>query len=332
MSIFPTTYSTLSAKALGEQVAEQYRLEQVECKLLLHGVSDTYLLSHAGGKYVLKVYRDNHRTRAEVEGEVTLLLHYKSGGGRVSVPLADPHGKYIHTLTAAEGLRYLVIFSFAPGRSEYAPNADQLRQIGQEMARLHQLGESFEMPHPRPIFDLHTTLDQPLQSLAPAFADWPEGLAILEKAHAAAHAYWSQQDTEPFAQGYIHFDYLPKNFHLSDDGELCFFDFDFAGQGWLVNDLMSFWMHYFFHIEIQGMAVKEAKEHFATFLKGYRSIKPVSEAELSAIPALGIGFWLFYLHFQYDQFESWSNIFWGPGHLRKYVGWIEAWLKMYDLG
>ncbi|WP_379092816.1 hypothetical protein [Pedobacter sp. UC225_65] len=54
MAIFPTQYSTLSAVALKDFLSEKYGLDAINCKLLIHNVSDTYLLETARDKYIFK--------------------------------------------------------------------------------------------------------------------------------------------------------------------------------------------------------------------------------------------------------------------------------------
>jgi Ser/Thr protein kinase RdoA (MazF antagonist) len=62
---------------------------------------------------------------------------------------------------------------------------------------------------------------------------------------------------------------------------------------------------------------------------GYREVRPLADAELAAIPYLGVGFWLFYFAFAYRHFDDWSNTFFGPRYLRERVGWIKKWAAWY---
>jgi hypothetical protein len=58
----------------------------------------------------------------------------------------------------------------------------------------------------------------------------------------------------------------------------------------------------------------------AVFVAAYREIRVVSDDELKAIPYLGVGFWIFYLGFQYEHFDDWSNLFFGPKFIKDRVG------------
>src|ERR1700749_1784803 len=100
MEIFPTQYSVLSSTALNNYISEVYDLKNITCRLLIHNVSDTYLLESAAEKYIFKIYRDAHRKLKEIKGEVDLLLMLKSRGAKVSYPLADLAGRNIQAFNA----------------------------------------------------------------------------------------------------------------------------------------------------------------------------------------------------------------------------------------
>ena len=116
MAIFPTQYSTLSARALNDVIESWYGFNGLTCRLLLRGVSDTYVLEGATGQYILKIYRGAHRSLNEIKAEVELLNRLHEGGARVSYPLKDREGKQLQSFEAAEGTRYGVLFSFAAGK------------------------------------------------------------------------------------------------------------------------------------------------------------------------------------------------------------------------
>jgi Ser/Thr protein kinase RdoA (MazF antagonist) len=79
------------------------------------------------------------------------------------------------------------------------------------------------------------------------------------------------------------------------------------GYGWLVNDLMTFWMHLMLDAHFGKMTRRQADDAFATFIGAYSECRTISDAELSLLPYLGVGFWLFYMgfHTTHDQFSYW---------------------------
>jgi len=330
MSIFPTQYSVLAATALTAHVAEHYALPLTTGRLLLHGVSDTYRLDGPATPYILKVYRAAHRSEAEIRGEVELLLHLQAGGSRVAPPLPDRHGHYLQRFEAAEGPRFGVLFAFAPGQNEYDLNDAQVRATAREMARLHQLTEGLTLDHLRPGYDAARCIAEPLQRLAPVFATqgYPEGHAWLVETAARTEAQLAALGPASFSHGYCHFDFLPKNFHFDAHDQLTFFDFDFAGPGYLAYDVMTFFAHYFLHTLTRRIPAAEAAQARQLFIDTYREIRPLTDAELAAIPALGFRWWLFFLAYAAEHFDDWSNSFFGPRYVRERVGLIRQWVEL----
>ena len=329
MKFFETQYSTLSSHALNEHIQSKYGLKNTTCKYLLRGVSDTYQISGDACSYIFKLYRKSHRTLAEIEGEVELLNILKLKGANVAFPVQDLEGRQLQSFLAAEGTRYGVLFSYAQGKVIYNFSQEQLKIIGREMAFNHNLTSKIQLQNERKIYDLHSTLVAPLQELEPAFLDYAAGYGYLKETAGKVVEKMESMNTASFGYGYCHYDYLPKNFHFDENNQLTVFDFDFAGKGLLANDLMSFLVHYFFHVNIKGMPKEEADQHFKIFLQGYKEVRPISEEELAIIPYLGIGYWMFYLGFQYNHYEDWSNTFFNQQHLYKWIDWMKKWEELY---
>jgi Ser/Thr protein kinase RdoA (MazF antagonist) len=331
MPVFPTQYSTLSAPALAGHIQSRYGLPALRCRYLLRGVSDTYLAENPGGKYIFRVYRNPHRSLTQIKGEVELLTILKERGAAVSYPIPDRHGNTVQVFNAAEGERYGVLFSFAPGSSVYDMNDRQLRTVGNGVAFIHNITSQVELQHPRKAYDLQSTLVWPLETLKPAFKEYhyPEGHAWLAETAEKVIRRMEAFNTQAFSYGYCHYDLLAKNFHFDENENVTFFDFDFAGKGYLANDLMTFLVHFFLLVRDFGWTSERARERFGIFVEGYREVRPVSDEELAAIPCLGFTFWTFFLNFQYENFDDWSNFFFGARFLKSRVALIKHWTDLY---
>ena len=323
---FPATYSTLCPIALSSLISEKYNLENVQCKFLVRGVGDTYLVESSETHFILRIYRSSHRSLPQIKEEVQLLLALKHANVSVSYPIADPSGETILKLEAAEGDRHAVLFSYAVGRVVRLLNEKQLRNLGHEMARFHNVSADIRLGKERWTFDLETTIFKPLEKLKPAFAEDPEGYDWLQEMAGRIEKKLSELDTSTFSKGYCHFDFLPKNFHFENDS-VTFFDFDFMGYGWLVNDMMTFWQHLALDVYNKRMTQQAADEAYGIFLDGYRTYRSVSEQELAAVPYLAPGFWLFYMgfHTTHDQFYAYSQ----PSQVKAYTGFIRHMVDTY---
>lgn len=331
MDIFPTQYSLLSAAALKNSIEKHYGFPGLNCRLLIHNVSDTYLLENEAEKYILKIYRDAHRKLTEIKGELELLNILYAKGIPVSYPLKDLNNQEIQSFNAAEGTRYGVLFTYAKGKVEQQMDDEQLRTLGCQMANMHIVTAGLELSFPRHDFNLQTTLIEPLEVIKPAFAELPQEYEYLLETSKRVYSEMEKLDPEQFSYGYCHYDFLPKNFHFQENGEITFFDFDFAGKGHLVNDLACFYVHYFLDVMFGKLSQQEADRSFKVFLSAYAEIRPLSEAEIAAIPYFGYTWWVFYLRFQYEHFEDWSNFFFSPKFLKDRVGWIKRWAEQHQL-
>lgn len=295
----------------------------------MHGVSDTYLIETDQGKFIFKVHRVTHRSMDELQGEVAILDILKANNAKVSYVIEDIEGNQIQTMEAAEGTKHGILYSFAEGKMSYDFTDKQLHMLGREMAFNHNILVDIEIKHNRLVYDTNTTLKEPIQVLEEAFEDYREGWQYMSDLADRVIKKMATYDLNSFSYGYCHYDYMPKNFHFDEQDNLTVFDFDFLGKGELVNDLMSFKVHYFLHVVVKGMPFEESEACFAKVIEGYRSVRHLSDAETEAIAYYGIMFWTFYLAYQYQHYEEWSNSFFNQAHLRTWVERLKKWEELY---
>lgn len=262
-------------------------------------------------------------------GELELLNILKEKGAAVSHPISDLEGERLQLLNAPEGARPGVLYSYAPGRSIYDFSDEQLRRIGHEMARVHNITSAITLSYEREEYDIQRLLIKPLQTVAPAFKDLPGGYAYLEETAEKVMKVLASFNTSAFSYGYCHYDFLPKNFHFDEQNNVTFFDFDFTGKGWLANDAASFFIHFFIHTALNKITPEEAQRCYSVFIAAYRELRSFSEEELAAVPYLGFIFWIFYLGFQYENFDDWSNAFFTTNYLKDRVGVIKKYADMH---
>ncbi|MFD2288081.1 phosphotransferase enzyme family protein [Pedobacter petrophilus] len=330
LDIFPAQYSTLSSTALQTYIIKAYGLPvDTTCRLLIKNVSDTYLLENRKNRFIFKIYRDSHRKLEEIKAEVELLNALKAAGNPVSYPVKDLNSQQIQQFNAVEGTRNGVLFTFAEGKVMLDLNEKQLVTLGKATAKLHQTTSAIKLNHPRPAFDFQTTLFDPLETLEPHLKEMPEELNYLKEISDRLVKKFASFDTRLFSMGYCHYDLFPKNFHFDETGNITFFDFDFAGYGYLINDLMSFLNHYFFHQLNNAITKEQAAIDFDIFLNAYQQVRKLTTDEIEAIPYLGICFHIFFLKFFYDNFDDWSNPFLTPKYTKHRIDLIRKWELMY---
>jgi len=331
MDIFPTQYSTLSSIALNEFLSERYGFRDTSCRLLMRNVSDTYLLEDRTEKYIFKIYRDAHRKLDEIKGEAELLTILADKGASVSYPIKDIRGDIIQAFNAAEGTRYGVLFTYARGKVVNAMNNEQLGILGREMAVIHNITANIELSYRRIVFNQDTTITEPIKIIKSVFDELPDEYTYLTDTAKDVIEKLDTFDYSNFSYGYCHYDFLPKNFHFDGDDNITFFDFDFAGKGYLANDITVLYIHFFLEASSGKMTREEADSAFAVFVENYRKVRPLHYDELKAIPYLGFAFWVFYLGFQYDNFDDWSSIFFGSKFLMDRVALIKRWMEWFEI-
>jgi Ser/Thr protein kinase RdoA (MazF antagonist) len=329
MQTFPTQYSTLSAIALKEYLEHEYTLEILVCKYLLRGVNDHYMIEAKDKKFVFRIYRNTHRTLEEIRSELTFLNSLKAEGIGVSYPINRRTGEQITEFNAAEGIRYGVLFSYAIGESYNLLTDQQLKTFGRELARTHNISASIELPFERKIYDNNTTIIQPLKSLEAILKDFPEQASWIERTNKVVIDRLDSFDLSKFSYGYCHYDLLPKNFHFNEHDEITVFDFDFLGKGYLVNDLMTFWLHLSLHSHFKKISQEEADRSFGVVVASYREIRELSEEEVSAIPYLSFGFWIFFMRYHQEHFDDFSNPFFNKRFISERLTLIQTFTNTY---
>lgn len=308
--------SVLETEALERELGASYDLARpVTCTLLSAGVNDTYLVTADGHPFVLRVYRAGLRARPEVEYELDLLLHLGRRGVPVSTPVQRRDGGWLAELAAPEGWRPAVLFSYAPGKVLTYSEEDG-RLYGRAAAELHGAAEGFHSSAGRAALDVRFLLQGPLQALRPV----AERRGLWVKISEAARELEDRLAAliPGLTAGICHGDLHGHNVHRDDEGRLTFIDFDFCGPGWTAYDLATFrWA-----VDLHSADPKP----WESFLEGYRQVRPLSEADLAAIPLL-VGMRTVWLMGLRSREAAWQGvqmadrvIDWGAGHLS---GWME---------
>jgi len=329
MPIFPTQYSTLSSAALKVFLQKAYGFEIHSCKYLLRGVNDHYLIETIDNKFIFRIYRNTHRSPEEIKSELFFLNALREEGISVSYPINDLNQQQIIGFEAAEGARYGVLFSYAEGESISSMNDLELAEFGKELARIHHVSSIIILPFERQVYDMDTTIRQPIASLKLIFekdvgiSGWINNVA--DKIIAKLEDF----DFSRFSYGYCHYDLLPKNFHFNDNGQITFFDFDFMGKGMLVNDIMTFWLHLSLHATFNKISQEEADRQFNVVVSAYRTIRPLSDNEIAAVPYLSFGFWIFFMDYHQKHFDDFSNPFFNSRYVKDRVDLIKKLTERY---
>ena len=132
-------------------------------------------------------------------------------------------------------------------------------------------------------------------------------------------------DLASFGYGYCHNDLHPLNFHFQEDGSVTIFDFELTSKGYFINDLTSFYSHYYRQIMLGAITRQEAAMAYQIFLSSYAEIRPDAYQEIRAFPFIGFAIWVYYTYYDYKNFDvpPYSDYF------KDQYNWIKLWVEWY---
>ncbi len=323
---FPVTESTLATAHVGNFVQQQYKLStNATAKLLRTGMNHLYMIADGADRYVFRIYNHNWRSKTEVAEEVRLLRHLHDNSVSVSYPLPDTAGNYIQELNAPEGLRYGLLFSFAQGKKQPRFDAETAYNIGVMMGKLHSY--TLDMQLQRTVYDANTLLVDSYKNTAAFFGTESEEMQFVKQLNTYLKQAYKSIDTTDIRHGVIHFDLWFDNMHITEDGMVTFFDFDFCGNGWLCMDIAYF----LFQLYNTNLAGEDYMEKAERFMQGYESVTPIPKAEKEILPVVGLSVFMFYLGQQCLTFDTWSNVFLNEDHLKRFTGMLKRWMEYNKL-
>ncbi len=258
-------------------------------KGIAEGVENTNFLLHTtSGAYFLTLY-EKRVNPADLPFFLGLMGHLADRGVRCPLPIPRRDGAVTGTLAQ----RPAAIVSFVEGMWPRRPTVDHCAAIGAALARMHIAGGDFSLTR-------HNAL-----SLAGWQALWPKcradangiepGLAAETDAELAAiAAAWPSG----LPEGVIHADLFPNNV-LFLDGDPGLIDFYFACNDFLAYDLAICLNAWCFERDFSYNLTKGA-----AMLRGYQSVRPLSDQEVEALPILARGS---ALRFMLTRLYDWIN-------------------------
>ena len=329
MTHFPVTNSNLSATHIGLFLQEKYSFSQgTKCQLIKAGINDTYLVTDNSDKFVFRVYSLNWRSKTEIDEEIKMLNQLKENAISISYPLSDKENNYIQILSAPEGERFAVLFTFAPGEKQHLISEETHFQIGQLIARIHRITHDQKVN--RVEYSPEVILIDSLKKLSSFLTNDTAEMNFMKSAQSYLFKEFKNADTSKIRQGVVHLDIWFDNLNITNDNKVTIFDFDFCGNGWLCLDIA------YYILQLHNIEKYEAKDYqpkVDSFLKGYESITPISAEEKRLIPILGVSLYFFYLGVQCQRYDNWSNSFLSENYLKRFInGLVKRYYDIYKLG
>jgi homoserine kinase type II len=280
-------YTDISEDELKTFLTQYDAGELMSYKGIAEGVENSNFLLHTTkAPYILTLY-EKRVDRNDLPFFLGLMQHLADRGLSCPLPVPRKDGAQLGELAG----RPAALISFLEGMWLRKPEARHCRDVGEALARMHLAGEGFEIRREnalsvsgwRPLWDKSAEGADAVE--AGLTAEMPAELDFLE-------AHWPKD----LPSGVIHADLFPDNVFFLNDRLSGLIDFYFACNDYLVYDLAvcinawCFEKDYSFNLT-KGMEM----------IAGYQSVRPLSEAEIEALPILARGSALrFFLTRLYD--------------------------------
>ncbi|CAI9409732.1 Homoserine kinase [Pleomorphomonas sp. T1.2MG-36] len=244
----------------------------VSCKGIAEGVENSnYLLGTEAGRFILTLY-EKRVNETDLPFFLGLMDHLAGRGINCPQPVRDRDGKPLGRLAG----RPATIVSFLDGMWVKRPEVSHCGQVGEALARLHKAGDGFSI---RRRNGLGPDGWPPLYAGSADRAD--EVLAGLGGEIETELAFIGSNWPENLPEGVIHADLFPDNVFFLKGQLSGLIDFYFACNDFLAYDFavcLNAWC-----FEPDG-AFNITKGR--AMLAGYTAGRPLTDAEIGALPVL----------------------------------------------
>jgi homoserine kinase type II len=247
----------------------------VSCKGIAEGVENSnFLLRTEGGTFILTLY-EKRVNPADLPFFLGLMQHLAARGIICPQPVSNRAGEALGKLAG----RPATIVTFLEGMWVKRPAVSHCGQVGEALAALHKAGEGFAITRPNalsltgwpPLFAAsRDRADEVLPGLAEDIAVELDVLAAI----------WPRD----LPSGVIHADLFPDNVFFLKNQLSGLIDFYFACNDFLVYDLAVCLNAWCFEPDGSYNITKGR-----AMLLGYARNRPLSDAEIAALPVLARG-------------------------------------------
>jgi len=283
-------YTEVDDDELAAFIAEYDIGTVVSCKGIAEGVENSnYLLQTDRGTYILTLYEK--RVRAEdLPYFIALMDHLADKGIDCPTPVHGRDGSALRRLAG----RPAAIISFLQGVWVRKPTPQHCQALGRALAAFHIAGADFPMHRAnnlsvagwRPLFEACAAR---ADTVAPGLRDeLAAELATLERDWPA-----------DLPAGVIHADLFPDNVFFLRQALSGLIDFYFACNDFLAYDLAVCLNAWCFEPDTSFNITKARR-----MLQAYRDVRPISQAEMTALPLLARGA---ALRFLLTRLYDWLN-------------------------
>ena len=283
-------YTDINENDLADFVAEYDIGELLSYRGIAEGVENSNFMLHtSGGSFILTLY-EKRVNPDDLPFFLGLMDHLAARGISCPLPVHRRDGRMIGHLAG----RPAAIVTFLEGMWMRRPTAQHARAVGAALAAMHVAGDGFALKRGNAL-----SVDgwRPLWEAAKPRADSVEpGLANEVEADLRdLEAHWPKD----LPAGVCHADLFPDNVFFLGEKLSGLIDFYFACDDLLAYDLSVCLNAWCFEKDNAYNLTKGS-----ALLAGYQSVRPLTDAETSALPLLARGS---ALRFMLTRLYDWLN-------------------------
>ena len=265
-------YTHVSADEISEFIAEYDVGEVISFKGIAEGVENSnYLLSTTKNKFILTLF-EKRVNENDLPFFMSLMKHLSDKGINCAEPIKDKNGNVLKELCG----RPTALISFLNGLSITKPSRQNCRELGEAMAEMHIAVQDFEMSRDNNLsVDGWGSLAQKCHSRAD---ECHMGLSnIIKQEIQFLQNNWPSD----LPKGIIHADLFTDNVFFLDGKLSGLIDYYFACTDIFAYDIAICINAWCFEKDGSFNATNAA-----ALVKGYQKKRPLTVAEINALPLL----------------------------------------------
>ncbi|GLV56077.1 hypothetical protein KDH_29210 [Dictyobacter sp. S3.2.2.5] len=330
-AMFPATSS------LVEQVLVNYDLQPpMSCELLAQRATDLYVIRAGERQFVVSISAPTTRSHEEWEAQAQIQVTLEQQNIPVTAPVQRKDGAYTQAIPVLEGVRYALLTPWIAGTPAGASlTEDQASVYGATVAQMHQCLDHHGSIYQRRQMNLEALLDEPLVWMAPLLEQFPVFSRFLADLVSRLKANVNERDLPltPPSYGICHGDLHRNNVLFDEQGNLTIIDWEYVSYGWRAYELAALRRSLEAAVHTDGASAHHVNRVYEAYLRGYSEVRPLSQAERTALPSFMVIRHIWIQGKKIDQAlrRGWGTPIFTEASVDEMMSTLQGWVKQYGI-